>query len=118
MQRTTLYRAFDEQDRLLYVGITGDPFARLGQHHGAGWTKWTARLTFESFETRTEAEAAELAAIRTEDPVWNVQGRPVDRHLRWMAAYPHLDPDSIDLDAVMAEARQILDDLVGGGTSR
>lgn len=106
---TTLYRAFDDQDRLLYVGISDSVFLRLGQHNDrAPWANYATKITLERFGTREEAEAAEAAAILTEDPVWNQHGRPARRFMQWMAAYPNRDPDSVDVDALMARTRHLV----------
>ena len=99
---TTLYRAYDTAGRLLYVGIAKDVFDRVGQHRTSAWSRHATRLEFIEYPTRDDAAAAELEAIRTEDPVWNIMGRPHERHLRWMAAYPDMDPDGVEVDAVRA----------------
>ena len=95
---TTLYRAYDSADRLLYVGISDDPWGRLAQHGGgagSGWTRHAVKLTFETYVDRETASAAELSAIRNDDPVWNMKGRPIDRFLQWMIAYPGRHADDI-----------------------
>ena len=111
---TTLYRAFDSAGRLLYVGISHDALLRIGQHCGRTWARHAASITFERFDSRAEAAAAELAAIRNEDPVFNMAGRPQTRWLQWLAAYPSGDPDEIDADAL---ANEVLAGMrVGGGS--
>jgi hypothetical protein len=86
---TTLYRAYDAEDRLLYVGISDGVFDRFGQHgQGSCWAVHAVKITLERYADREAASAAELSAIRTEDPVWNSQGRPMDRFMKWMVAYP------------------------------
>ncbi|MGI8900685.1 MAG: hypothetical protein ACR2HA_07105 [Nocardioides sp.] len=102
---TTLYRAFDSRGRLLYVGISDSPFLRFGQHDGcSGWAAHATRLDLERFQSREAAAATEATAIRDEDPVWNMAGRPMGRFMQWMAAYPNRDPDEIDPDAVARDA--------------
>jgi hypothetical protein len=103
---TTLYRAYDAADRLLYVGITsGDPQRRLGQHRSqaSGWLEHARRYTYEHYADRESAAAAERSAICSEDPVWN-RDRPGDRrigycgherYLKWMLAYPDQHADDI-----------------------
>lgn len=120
MAETTLYRAYDDAGRLLYVGIAGSPFARLGQHNGAGWTRHAVSITLERHEDREAAAAAELAAIRTEDPVWNMSGRPMDRHFKWMLAYPKRHADEVtdeELERVMREAADSLRPVRIGGAA-
>ncbi len=100
---TTLYRAYDAQGQLLYVGISYDALSRLSQHATAGWSHYAASITLQRHPNRESAAAAELAAIRTEDPVFNMAGRPLERSLQWLAAYPGNNPDDIDPEALAAE---------------
>ena len=93
-----VYRVFDEVGQLLYVGVSSDVFLRFAQHaQRAPWVAYVASVTFQQFPTREAAEAAEAEAIRTEDPVWNMDGRPARRFLQWMRAYPDGDPDTVEL---------------------
>lgn len=73
---TDLYRYFDADGRLLYVGISFSAVARAAQHRQdkTWWTEFT-RMEVERFSTRRAALDAELAAIRNENPVHNVIGR-------------------------------------------
>lgn len=71
----TLYRFYDATDRLLYVGISEHGPERWADHRRSKrWWEDVVRSTMETFPTRAEAAAAELAAIRTEDPAYNVAG--------------------------------------------
>ena len=75
-QPTVLYRLFDSQGRLLYVGITCGPRERFKAHHGEkDWWPRVVGCTFEHFETRRQALTAESEAIKNERPVFNVSGR-------------------------------------------
>ncbi|MFJ5532525.1 hypothetical protein [Streptomyces sp. NPDC093261] len=99
----TVYRAYDEQERLLYVGISYNELLRLGQHTSSSqWAAYVAKITFQRCATRREAEEAEAEAIKSEDPVFNYVGRPSRRFLQWMAAYPHRDPDEVDTEELRA----------------
>lgn len=70
--RTTLYRHFDKDGVLLYVGISLSALGRLGQHADSShWFKSIVSLTMEHFESRPEAMAAEVKAIKCEKPVHN-----------------------------------------------
>lgn len=72
---TTLYRLYDEGGDLLYVGISTRPLQRVREHSkGQVWWTEVASQTFQHYPTRTEAAAAELHAIRTENPKHNVVG--------------------------------------------
>lgn len=70
-----LYRHFDKEGILLYVGISYNTLTRLNQHkRTAHWFKDIVNVTIEQFETRKEVEEAELIAIRTEKPKYNIKG--------------------------------------------
>lgn len=72
---TDLYRYFDDQERLLYVGISFSAVARASQHRSdKGWWREVARMDVAHYETRSEALTAESAAIRSEKPIHNVIG--------------------------------------------
>jgi predicted GIY-YIG superfamily endonuclease len=74
-----LYRHFDKDGILLYVGISLNHMARLGQHKAASsWFEKIATVTIEQFETRPEALRAETNAIVNEKPLHNIhkQGEP------------------------------------------
>jgi hypothetical protein len=71
--KTALYRHFDAQGVLLYVGISLSAVHRLEQHkRSAGWFGEIARVDVEWHETRAEALTAEAIAIAKEEPSWNV----------------------------------------------
>jgi len=71
---TFLYRLFGADDRLLYVGITGNLGSRLVQHAGTkDWWPEVTRKTALLYPSRAEAQQAEMAAIRDEGPQHNVQ---------------------------------------------
>lgn len=82
-EKTTLYRYFDGKGQLLYVGITKNPFDRQA-HHAANkdWWQDVERSTFEHYQTRNEAIAAEAYAIGTELPKYNKQGPVLNEQLR------------------------------------
>ena len=70
---TQLYRHFDGERKLLYVGISLSTFARLSQHKDhSDWFKKIKSVEIENFETREEAMAAERKAIQSEDPMFNI----------------------------------------------
>lgn len=92
---TSLYRLYGADGALLYVGISTRPFQRV-REHSKGQTWWTevASQTFEHFPTREEAAAAELDAIRTENPQHNIAGRerPWRVHVDLPPGPPRLAP--------------------------
>jgi hypothetical protein len=68
-----LYRHFDAQGALLYVGVTSNIVARSKQHSKRShWWHSVARTTTTLCETRTQAYALERATILEEGPRFNV----------------------------------------------
>jgi hypothetical protein len=111
---TTLYRAFDRQRRLLYVGISDGLLLRFSAHaDAAAWARYAEVITLERFDNRAVAAAAELAAIRDEDPVFNKYGRPLARWRQWMAAYPNGDPDATEPEEQTGR-KQVMQLATGG----
>jgi hypothetical protein len=69
-----LYRCFDSDGVLLYVGMSRSLGRRLEAHaKGSVFAPWLARVDIdgESHETRESVRAAEVLAIMSEDPVFN-----------------------------------------------
>lgn len=70
---TALYRFYNAEGRLLYVGITSVGPSRWKQHAiEKGWWTEVASITIEHFDTRAEATLAERSAIQAEHPMHNV----------------------------------------------
>lgn len=75
---TTLYRFYDEDGALLYVGVTLQPKERIQGHRStSAWWDVAASARMERFPTRREALDAEQRAIATEAPLHNVVGAKV-----------------------------------------
>lgn len=122
---TALYRLFNADDELLYIGISYDPPARFTTHKVMQtWWPEVTRHSLEWKDTRAIAEAAELRAIETELPRHNVVGHPdpiarsvrhvvpvhVERGLSGMAA---ADDGTVELWKVPGETRaQYIDRIV------
>lgn len=71
--RTALYRHWDEEDNLLYVGVSLSAVARLSDHMAnSRWAPDIAKVTVEYYGSRPDALAAEQKAIETEAPAYNV----------------------------------------------
>lgn len=63
-ESTTLYRLYDADGGLLYIGIAGNPGRRFEQHAGdKPWWGQVARTELAHYPTRAEALDAERAAI-------------------------------------------------------
>ncbi len=70
--RTALYRWFDADDVLLYIGITKWLAERTDQHDaGSSWFQFVARGTVDWSDDWAAAEEAEIAAIQAEEPLFN-----------------------------------------------
>ncbi|MBZ6290342.1 GIY-YIG nuclease family protein [Streptomyces olivaceus] len=86
--RTALYRFFDTDGALLYVGITYDIEQRFASHSNSSpWWKDIASERIEWHETRSLALAAESAAIKAERPRYNINGSP------WAPGPRELNPE-------------------------
>lgn len=118
MEHNILYRYFDENDRLLYVGITKNQFQRLQGHAtSAKWFGLIHKATFEHFTSRNDVKLAELAAITSEKPMFNIQGvLPGDRiadkkQLDWLDHIVEMsnkfDDSEHDIHAEFIEAMNI-----------
>lgn len=70
---TDLYRYYDKDNKLLYVGISVSAITRQGQHKdSAVWYPEFTHMTKETFRTRKEALLAEKLAIKQEHPIYNI----------------------------------------------
>lgn len=70
---TCLYRIYDGDDLLLYIGISHTALYRLETHFAdKSWAGEVRRVDVEWHETREAASAAEVAAIKAERPLHNV----------------------------------------------
>jgi predicted GIY-YIG superfamily endonuclease len=68
-----LYRHFDVNGTLLYIGISDNPFRRAEQHRATDWSDNIADFRIEWYPTREAAIEAEREAIRKENPIHNKQ---------------------------------------------
>jgi hypothetical protein len=76
IEQTALYRHFDKDGKLLYVGISVNPIQRLQAHEvAAHWYGRISHVEIEWYETRAIAEAAERATIIGENPECNISGK-------------------------------------------
>lgn len=68
-----LYRFYDSENALLYIGITFDPGSRWRKHaDDKPWWQRVARIEIETHPDRETVLAAERAAIDAEQPIFNV----------------------------------------------
>lgn len=68
-----LYRHYDKEGTLLYVGISLNSVARLRKHREeAHWFDDITRIEIERFESKEMAREAEKDAIAEERPLFNI----------------------------------------------
>jgi hypothetical protein len=101
-----VYRLFDADGKLLYIGSTGDLRVRLQQHRlGVAGTSLAdiirrryARHEVAFFPTLAAARRAELAAIATEQPELNIHGRtPLPTSSLWTAVQDAADERGVTM---------------------
>lgn len=70
---TSLYRFWNDSDELLYVGITHRGWRRFNEHASAkAWWHLVHTVTVDHYPNRETARAAELTAIQSERPRFNI----------------------------------------------
>jgi hypothetical protein len=71
---TTLYRIYDADGVLLYVGVSsvGRAVARIKEYEAKPEFIRATYIRLEHFESRFDADTAEMEAIVREKPEWNV----------------------------------------------
>lgn len=70
---TQLYRFFDSDGRLLYVGVSLNLISRLRTHEtDSHWFNRAKTVTIETLNSEDEAFDAEAVAIQTEHPLHNI----------------------------------------------
>ena len=70
--RSAVYRLYDGQGALLYVGSSNRPQGRLTYHKSSKpWGESISRSAVEWYESRSAALAAEATAIHAEHPLHN-----------------------------------------------
>lgn len=70
-----VYRLFDSEGQLLYVGCSDQPWRRVSGHSHRSWGDRIATVTREAYASRLDALDAEAAAILAEQPAFNVNGK-------------------------------------------
>lgn len=73
-ERVAIYRLFDCDDALLYIGVAVDPRERWHGHSvEKSWWPQVTRKEVTWHDTRVSAEQAEAKAIKSERPRFNVE---------------------------------------------
>ena len=69
-----LYRCFDKDSALIYVGMSISIRRRLSQHiNKAGWFSEVSEIKISRYPDGEQCRAAEKHAIRNECPKYNIQ---------------------------------------------
>ena len=90
---TTLYRLWNDQHALLYVGITDNVDARMEEHRAdKPWFDEVAQVSTEELNSRRQALEAEARAIYWEQPRYNVLGS-TRYSADWEAMYHALEDE-------------------------
>lgn len=92
-KKTSLYRHWNADGDLLYVGISLSALYRLSQHRqNADWYDDISEVTIQHFNSREEALRAERLAIQSECPAHNIKhNQPANDNI------PSARPDAIAL---------------------
>jgi excinuclease UvrABC nuclease subunit len=76
----SLYRHYDLNKALLYVGVSVNAAKRTSDHsRGSPWFLRVRAITVEHFSSKSEALAAEGMAILMENPIFNKA-----RHMKYI----------------------------------
>jgi predicted GIY-YIG superfamily endonuclease len=114
---TALYRLYNADGALLYIGVTDNPERRFKQHRDTKpWWPQVAQKTTEWCPTRLRALAEEATAIEAEAPIYNLEHNPAAPG----AVSPHHPPVGMPAERVDA-LRKAADGLpahVGEGLLR
>jgi predicted GIY-YIG superfamily endonuclease len=87
MTLPSIYRAYDETGRLLYVGATSNLARRIKQHErGTPWWGDVADVDQEGYSTMSEALVAEADAINAESPLHNIAKHVMGVRESWVAS--------------------------------
>jgi hypothetical protein len=94
---TALYRYFDADDLLLYIGVSDRLRIRTGDHiAGSSWMDFAVRSTIERHPTRAVALETEESAIKAEHPLFNHQHNDTPEARRRLVEYL-VSHDRLDL---------------------
>lgn len=107
VDRCYLYRFYDADDQLLYVGIARDLGARFASHRRRSeWWALTVRGTTTAYPSRADAELAEGLAIHSEHPIHNLS-RPTEAKIARLQGAALESADATQLVAEIERLRAV-----------
>lgn len=93
-REAVLYRCFDSEKRLLYVGVTVNLYKRSHQHQAkTSWWPDVIRIEVTPYDERWRALNAEREAIRTEGPLHNRQRNYRPAQAIEVVVVPAIEPE-------------------------
>lgn len=94
-----IYRWYDSQLTLLYVGISAFPDFRAKEHRHSWWRPWATSMAVDpTRHCRLVAEAWERWYIENEQPIFNVQyAKGVPDRVQGYLSSRGVDPDQVSL---------------------
>lgn len=100
-----VYRAYDAEHRLLYVGLTSSSMrTRMALHKSKSeWFVLCSRVSEEKFDNRRAAEEAERLAIINEKPLFN-KVKLIPGAKRWQDVMTDRERDELAALELAAEA--------------
>lgn len=109
-RQTTVYRLYDANGRLLYIGSSVHPQVRWEQHASEKlWWSSVAHARVDWHPNRRAARASELEAIRSEAPLHNNKGTEEEE------TFPYEGSRGLGIETILRRAakehRKALDSL-------
>lgn len=90
-EKTAVYRHYDADGALLYVGLSRNPLKRWGQHKAlALWFYDISRIEIQWFDSREEASDAEIRAVKSERPIFNTVHNTANPQRKKSKAQPQI----------------------------
>jgi hypothetical protein len=120
MTRSAVYRLYDADDILLYVGASTRPQTRFKQHsYDKTWWPDVQRNSVTWYPTKQDAFAAEAAAIEDEDPKYNIIHRmpSLPLKMKMLEAGDAYKTSRAAVAEVMKEARELTREAHAAGKS-
>lgn len=78
-----VYKHFDADGKLLYVGCTADFFQRCTHHKKSHWIQHVRRVDIEPFEDFFQAQLRERELITSLNPLFNYYVKQKPKKTRW-----------------------------------